>query len=88
MAKKKTTLTIDTDDLEEARRLSGAPTRTATVSIALRELIRSQRLRTDLAAYGITGPTDAEIALAGTSVDHRDLVDDTDWESLYEDDSR
>jgi hypothetical protein len=45
-------------------------------------LIRSERLRRDVAAYRQLPPTTAEVELAGLT-DTAALADDTDWESLY-----
>lgn len=85
MATRKTTLIIDSDDLEEARRLTDSPSASATVAAALRQLIRAERLQRDLRAYGVVGPLPSEVGLAALPVEHRDLVDDTDWEALYDD---
>lgn len=51
----------------------------------LREVIRVERLRRDLAAYGAITVTDDEVALARTTPSWADLADDTDWNSLYAD---
>lgn len=56
--------------------------------MALRALIRTERLRRDLEAYGVTGPLPEEVRLAEAPVDHRDLADDTDWAALYAEEPR
>ena len=50
---------------------------------SLIDLIRAERLRRDIAAYGPVPLTNAEILLAGSRPDWSDLDDDTDWESAF-----
>lgn len=83
MAKDKVTVTLDRAKVDEVRRLTGAPTTSAAIDLALSELISVDRLRRDVAAYVAEPPTDDEIALARLPVDWRDLHDDTDWDALY-----
>jgi hypothetical protein len=83
MAKEKATITLDRATLDEARRLAGTATTSATIDAALHALIRAERLRRDLAAYGALPPTDDEVALGVLERDHSDLADDTDWAALY-----
>ena len=79
MAKERVTIAVDREKLAEARGMLGAAS--ATIDIALTELIRRRRLRADLAAYTRTPPTAEEVALGTASPDWDDLADDTDWES-------
>ena len=83
MTKWKTTISIDRGKVEEAKRLTGAASVSATVDLALDRLLRAERLRRDLAAYEATPPTDAELALAAIPPRWDVLADETDWEELY-----
>lgn len=83
MAKQKTTITVERRKVDEARRLTGASSTSAAIDLALDQLIRSERLRMDIAAYTGTPPTDDEIALATITPSWRDLADETDWDALY-----
>lgn len=85
VSKTKTTLTLDRRKLDEARALTGAPSASAAVDLALTELVRAERLRRDVEAYTSTPPSDEEIALSRTPADWSDLADDTDWVALYAD---
>lgn len=86
MAKQKTTITVERRKVDEARRLTGAASTSATIDLALDRLIRTERLRNDVAAYTGTPPTEEEVALAAMTPPWSDLTDDTDWEALYADD--
>jgi hypothetical protein len=86
MAKQKTTITVERDKVDEARRLTGAASTSAAIDLALDQLIRSERLRRDVVAYAGAPPTEEEIALAGIAPPWDDLADDTDWDALYADD--
>jgi hypothetical protein len=83
MAKQKTTITIERRKLEEARRLTGAASTSAAIDVALDRLIRSERLRRDVAAYTGTPPTEDEIARAAIAPPWGDLSDETEWDELY-----
>jgi hypothetical protein len=83
MAKQKTTITVERHKVDEARRLTGAATTSATIDLALDRLIRGERLRRDVAAYAGIPPTEAEIALAAVTPPWTDLADETDWDALY-----
>jgi hypothetical protein len=85
MAKDKTTITVERSKLEEARRLTGAPSASAAIDLALDWLIRSERLRRDIAAYKGTPPTEEELGLARITPPWTDLADETDWHALYPD---
>lgn len=86
MAKQKTTITVERHKVDEARRLTGAASTSAAIDLALDRLIRSERLRKDIAAYTGVPPTEEAVALAATVPPRSDLADDTDWEALYPDD--
>jgi hypothetical protein len=81
MPKEKVTITLDRAKAESARSLIGAGSTSEVVDIALDRLIRTERLRRDVAAYRRVPPTGAETALA--LLDAPDLDDATDWEMLY-----
>jgi len=83
MAKQKATITVERHKVDEVRRLTGAPSTSAAIDLALERLIRSGHLRRDVAAYTGAPPTDAEIALAEIGPSGSDLADDTDWDALY-----
>jgi hypothetical protein len=83
MAKEKATITLDRRKAEEARSLIGADSTSAVVDVALDRLIRSERLRRDIAAYRATPVGDDELVLA-TLAAGGDLADDTDWAALYD----
>lgn len=83
MAKQKTTITVERSKVEEARRLTGAASTSATIDLALDMLIRGERIRRDVAAYAGLPPSEEEIALAAIRPAGEDLADDTDWEALY-----
>lgn len=83
MARQKATITVDREQVQEVRRLTGAPSTSAAIDLALRALIRTERLRRDLDAYGAVGVTEDEVALARVSPDWSDLADDTDWDAAY-----
>jgi hypothetical protein len=83
MARDKVTITMNRDKAATALSLAGAKSTSEVIDIALDRLIRSERLRRDVAAYRLMPPTAAELALADVS--DSDLGDDTDWEALYPD---
>jgi hypothetical protein len=85
MAKQKVTITLDRSKAENARSLVGASSTSEVVDLALDHLIRAERLRRDLAAYQRVPPTPAESEIAALS-DSAPL-DETDWESLYADET-
>jgi len=77
---------VDRARLDEAQRLVGAPSASATIDLALDALIRQRRLLRDIAVYAQSPPSDDEIALAALPpVVASDLADDTDWAALYAD---
>ena len=84
MAREKATITVDREKLAEARAMLGVPSASAAIDVALSELIRRHRLRSDLEAYARTPPTAEEAALGAASPDWGDLADDTDWDADWD----
>ena len=84
MVKEKVTITLDRSKAESARSLVGAGSTSEVVDNALDRLIRTERLRRDLAASRRMPPTGAEAELA--LLDAADVDDSTDWELLYAED--
>jgi Arc/MetJ family transcription regulator len=83
MAKEKVTITLDRRVAEEAQALTGARSTSEAIDIALKRLVRAERLRRDILAYQQTPPTDDERALAGLA-DFAALAEDgTDWAKVY-----
>lgn len=80
MVKEKATITLDRVAAAEAQRITGAPSVSAAIDVALRELIRLAHLRSDIAAYSSTPVSPEEVALAAARPHWSDLADDTDWE--------
>jgi hypothetical protein len=83
MAKHKTTITVERHKLDQVRKLTGAASASAAIDTALDRLIRTERLRRDLAAYAAHPPSAEEIALAASPPSWEALADDTDWDALY-----
>jgi len=84
MARDKVTITLDRSKAHVASELVAATSTSEVIDLALDRLIRSERLRRDVAAYRQVPPTEAEMQLADLA--QSDLDDDTDWEALYPDD--
>lgn len=87
MAKEKATITLDRAKAAAAQALMGANSTSEVIDIALDQLIRTERIRTDIAAYRRVPPTGDEVELA-TLGDMSGLDDDTDWEALYDDEPK
>ena len=85
MAKEKATITLDRSKVAAARELLGVGSTSEAIDVALDQLIRTERLRSDIAAYRRSPPTDGEVALASFR-EADGLDDDTDWDALYPDD--
>ncbi len=85
MAREKATITLDRAKAAAARTLLGVGSTSEAIDVALDQLIHTERLRADIAAYQRTPPTHDEVALASFG-DAGGLGDDTDWEALYADD--
>ena len=86
MVKHRTTITVERHKVDEARRLTGAPSTSATIDLALDRLIRGERLRRDISAYKGIPPREEEVALGSINPPWSDLADETDWEALYAND--
>jgi hypothetical protein len=85
MAKEKATITLDRAKAATARALLGLDSTSEVVDVALDRLIRTERLRADVAAYGRVPPTQEELELSSLG-DTSGLGDDTDLDALYPDD--
>jgi hypothetical protein len=83
MTKEKVTITVDRASIAEVQRLTGASTTSAAVDLALRALIKAERIRHDVAAYQLMPVTDEELALTSLRPDWSDLADDTDWDAMF-----
>lgn len=81
MARTKVTVTLDRSKADAARVLMGASSTSEVLDMALDHLIRTERLRRDVAAYRRVPQTEAEVALALLAAARLD--DDTDWEAIY-----
>jgi hypothetical protein len=83
MRRDKATITLDRAKVRDAMDLTGRRTMSEAIDLALDRLIRSERLRSDVAAYRRQPASDEETALAGMQV-RLDLDDDdVDYEGLY-----
>lgn len=83
MAREKATITLDRRKANAAKALVGARSVSETLDIALDRLIRSERLRRDVAAYQRV-PLDATERAIGDLRVELDLGDaDVDYEALY-----
>lgn len=81
--REKATITLDRRKAQAAKALVHAKTISETVDIALERLIRLERLRRDVEAYGRHPPTDDEIGLGELGV-RLDLGDaDVDYDAVY-----
>ena len=85
MAKRKATITVQQEKVDEARRLSGIDSVSGVIDEALGLLIRAERRRRDVAAYSREPVGSDEVALAAEAPPWDDLADDTDWEAVYSD---
>jgi excisionase family DNA binding protein len=83
MVRQKATITLDRATVAEVQRLTGAATTSAAVGLALRALIKAERIRHDVAAYQLMPITDEELALTNLRPDWSDLADDTDWDAMF-----
>lgn len=80
MPKEKVTITVDREKLSQARALLGLNSASATIDVALSEVLRRARLRRDVEAYVTAPPTEGEVALGRIQPDWSALADDTDWD--------
>lgn len=84
MAREKATITLDREKAAAARAILGVDSTSEAIDIALARLVRTERLRADVAAYQAMPATEEE----GRATPHGDLAeiaDDTDWAELYAD---
>lgn len=82
MARSKTTITVDRAKVDDAVALTGAPSTSAVIDIALDRLIQAERLRRDVAGY-VADPQDRREALADLPVAFDLGDDDVDYDALY-----
>ncbi len=82
MAKEKVTITLDRSQVDEVVRLTGATSTSGAIELALRHLIKAERLASDLRAYERQPSTPFEKSLGELSQDWSDIADDTDWEAV------
>lgn len=83
MAREKATITLDRVKAQDAMRLLEVATVSEAVDRALDRLIHAERLRRDVAAYGRTPPSEADMALADMPVVFDLDDDDVNYESDY-----
>jgi len=83
MARRKATVTLDRDKVEEARVLIGGQSMSEVIDVALDHLIRTERLRRDVAAYTRhpQGPAETGVAELAVAFDLDD--DEVDYDALY-----
>jgi Arc/MetJ family transcription regulator len=82
MARRKVTVVVDQDKLNEAQRLTDSPSMSATIDLALDRLIREERTRHDVEMYLKYPQTEEELAFAGLPVAFN-FDDDVDYDELY-----
>lgn len=82
MPKEKVTIRLDRAKAEDARALLGSSSMSEVIDLALDGLIRTERLRREIATYRGAPPDDDEVALAVLAATI-ELDDETDWEALY-----
>lgn len=83
MTRQKATITLDRAKARNAMALVEVHTMSEVIDLALDRLIRAERLRRDVAAYGAAAPTELDAALADVPVTF-DLDDtDVDYEPDY-----
>lgn len=83
MAREKATITLDRAKVEAARALVETASISEVIDVALERLIRTERLRRDVAAYTKTPLDSVELAIADLPV-QLDLDDaGVDYDRLY-----
>jgi hypothetical protein len=83
MARRKVTVVVDVDKLEEAQRLTGSRSLSATLDLALDRLLREERTRHDVEAYLRQPQTEEELAFASLPVQFNFDDDDVDYDAMY-----
>lgn len=84
MAREKVTITLDREKAAAARELLGINSTSDAIDVALERLVRTERLRSDVAAYRRFPVTRDEVE-AGAVGACGDIDDATDWNALYMD---
>jgi Arc/MetJ family transcription regulator len=88
MARSKATITVDRDLLQQVQGMVGRSSASDTIDLALRELLKAERVRSDIAAYEALPLTTDERSLTNhVAAAHADLADSTDWEAVFADDA-
>jgi hypothetical protein len=83
MAREKATVTLDRKKADAAKSLVRAKSLSETIDIALDRLIRTERLRRDVAAYASQPLTNEELAVTDLPVAFDLGDDDVDYEAIY-----
>lgn len=83
MGSEKATLTLDRAKMAEAKRLIGGRSMSQVVDVALDRLIRAERLKADVAAYGARPGSVDEVVLGDLEVSFDLDDDDVDYDALY-----
>ncbi len=83
MSRQKATVTLDRGKANVAKALIRAKSLSETIDVALEQLIRSESLRRDIAAYKGEPPTEHELALANLPVKFELDDDDVDYDAIY-----
>jgi len=81
--REKATVTLDRSKADAARALIRAKSLSQTIDIALDRLIRSERLRRDIAAYASRPLTDEDLAVMDLPVRFDPGDDDVDYDAIY-----
>jgi hypothetical protein len=83
MASEKATLTLDRAKVAEAKRLIGGRSMSQVVDVALDRLIRAERLKADVAAYGADPRPVDDLGLGELAVAFDLDDDDVDYDAVY-----
>ena len=84
MAREKATITLDHEKAAVARKLLGIDSTSDVIDVALERLMRTERLRSDVAACRRFPVTRDEVEAGAVGV-RGDIDDPTDWNALYMD---
>lgn len=83
MAREKATISLDRGKVEEAKALVRGRSMSDVIELALDRLIRVERLRHDVAAYGRQPPSKDELAWSDLPVELDLDDDDVDYDRWY-----
>lgn len=83
MARKKATISLDREKVDEARALVRGRSMSDVIDLALDRLIRAERLRHDVAAYQRLPLGEDELAVSDLPVALDLADDDVDYDSWY-----